>query len=192
MRRTMIVLGVLAALLFSAGGVAWAKEPDSAVLTGPGLGGGVKIRPDSEANSAGLDLLRQASGIGAVLVAELPGAPQADRPVGELGPAYRLVWHIPGEERTEVVQEVYPYAEPEPWVHTPAQPLVVRHGWSQAHSFLKDTLITFGLPENAPAPGVSWWNMAWVAVLVVVVTFLVVMFARRRRAVLPYSSDDHR
>ncbi|GAA2415218.1 hypothetical protein GCM10010404_86810 [Nonomuraea africana] len=186
MRRIAIIFGVLAALLLPAGGAAWAKGPDRATLTGPGLDGAVEIRPGSEADSAGLTLLREASGIDAILLTELPGTTRADRPVAALGPAYRLVWHAPGEERALVVQEVYPYAEPGPWVHTPAQPLAVRHGWSQAPSFLKDTLVGFGLPEAAPAPGGPWWTapsvvaLMGVVVVLVVVTPLAVVRARRR------------
>ncbi len=159
---------------------ALAKGVDKGVLTGPGLSGPLRIEPGDERSSASLDLIREGSGVNPALIAELPGEFLAGPPPGELGPRYRLAWHLP-EDDSEIVQDLYPYAPGAPVVHTPAQKHVVRAGWRQAPAFLKDALVGIGLPREAPA---AWWTSWWwaAAPAAVIATAGAVVILRRRSA----------
>ncbi|MDH2427324.1 hypothetical protein [Sphaerisporangium sp. TRM90804] len=151
MRRTITVLAVLLAAILM-GGPAWAKGPDRATVSGPGLAGAVDVRPDREGRSPFLDPLREASGIHLALFEEYPGTLAKERPEGDLGPRYRIAWHVPWTgDGLEVVQDVYPYATPRLAVHTAAQEGVERSGWYAAPALLKATLVALGLPERPPA-----------------------------------------
>ncbi|MEU7894322.1 hypothetical protein AB0B45_15870 [Nonomuraea sp. NPDC049152] len=177
MTRTSFFLALLLAFLMAAM-PAWAKGVDRGIVTGPGLAGPLRIGPDDERTSASLDLIREGSGVNVALIAELPGDFRPDPPPGDLGPRYRLAWHLP-EDDSEVVQDLYPYAAGAPVVHTPAQKHVVRTGWRQAPAFLKDALVGIGLPRDAPDEWTWWW---WAAAPVAVIAIAGVVVVWRRRA----------
>jgi hypothetical protein len=143
-----LVLAVTVASV-TAAPAAWAQQTDQVTITGPGLAAPVTVAPSDEASSAQLDLLRQGSGINAVMVRELPGRFAGSRPPARLGLCYRFAWRVPGSG--EVVQDVYPYATPSPIVYTPPQELAARHGWFEAPSSLPDTMRSVGLALETPA-----------------------------------------
>ncbi|MDX3104769.1 hypothetical protein ACIBO5_45385 [Nonomuraea angiospora] len=178
MTRTLRLLAILLTTLAVAAAPARAKEPDSATISGPGLSKPIEVAPTEPRLDTALDLLRQDAAISAVLIAEIPGSFAAQAPAAELGPRYRLAWHLP-EDGSEVVQELYPYAAAGPVLHTPSQPHVVRSGWHQARGSLKDTLIGLGLPEEAPGAGPPAWALGGAALLAGAVLLLVL---RRRSA----------
>ncbi|MGW4475336.1 hypothetical protein ACWENQ_37195 [Nonomuraea sp. NPDC004354] len=157
---------------------ALAKGVDSGVLTGPGLSVPLRISPDDERTAASLDLVREGSAVTVALVAELPGEFRPAPPPGDLGPRYRLAWHLP-EDDSEVVQDLYPYAAGAPLVHTPAQRHVVRTGWHRAPAFLKDALVGVGLPAEPPRP---WWAAWWWAAAAGLVVIVTIALSWRRLA----------
>ena len=84
----------------------------------------------------------------------------ADRPKGELGPAYAIAFDMPGpnSEIDVIRMDLYPYAPNGPVTYTkPGQPFFrtqeTRGGWFQAPRTLKRTLISAGLPATAPPSG---------------------------------------
>jgi len=80
-----------------------------------------------------------------------------ERPAGDLGPKYTITYVMPGpnNEVDQLVQDVYPYAEPDPVTYTaPGQPFFgteqTHGGWFVATSLLKDQLVAARLPQNSP------------------------------------------
>jgi len=187
-------------------GPATAKGIQSGTITGPGLdqpidlGGSVGNLPDL-------------TGFWELM----PGQPQPltltdQAPTGQLGPRYRVTWQfIAGpEETTPIRQDLYPYAENGPLVHSAAgQPIfgaATIGGWYQAPVALRDTLGSLGVPPlgagaadrsssataaaaRAPSPDDSLWPaviaVAGAVALVSVGGVVAVRRTRRRERVAP-------
>jgi hypothetical protein len=151
-KRALIVIVVATAIVVTAGGAAFAKGPESATLTGPGIDKPIElINKDPDF----VRQLLQQSGIWSG-----PALREPIEPAGYLGPAYTLTWINSGppeafiEERS-IRQILYPYAENGPLINTPAQVGLVGWGgevlgWYEAPKGLIDTLVALGVPVPPP------------------------------------------
>ena len=136
-----------------------AKGPESAIITGPGID-----QPIELINTTNRDLvarLMEQTGLW-YATGDLPQP--IDKPAGDLGPSYTLIWINSGppgasiDERT-IRQEIYLDAEGGPVIHTPNQESLrgwgpVVNGWFAAPSGLRETLAELGVPIS-PA---SWFS----------------------------------
>lgn len=158
-KRTMIVLVVTIAIVVAIGGTAFAKGPESATITGPGIDEPIELINvdyfDTDYTDHVKELMRQTS----LWYATGGGSRISAEPAGTLGAAYTLTWINSGppgdlvDERT-IRQLLYLHAEVGPIIHTPAQeglegwgPDVV--GWFTAPDGLTDTLAALGVPVSA-------------------------------------------
>jgi len=158
-KRTMIVIAITSATVVAIGGTAFAKGPESATITGPGINAPIELINvdffDTDYTDHVKELMRQTS----LWYATGGGSRIAIEPAGALGSAYMLTWINSGppgdplEERT-IRQLLYLRAEGGPVIHTPAQkglegwvPGVV--GWFTAPDGLTDTLAALGVPVPA-------------------------------------------
>jgi hypothetical protein len=197
MSMAAVPAAVALALVVALGGPAQAKGIQSATITGPGLDEPIDFSPP---DGDGGDL--------AALTAvweTMPGQPQPpafmdEAPSGQLGPQYRITWRfLTGpDDVTAIRQDLYPYADGGPLVHTPAgQPIFDQStagGWREAPVALRDRLRALGVPEagDVPAPsagGAQWPAVFTVATAVValagVAGAVAVRRARRRERVAP-------
>jgi hypothetical protein len=136
-----------------------AKGASEAEIDGPGLSSPIKLSGSGEPGSAAQ--LGQIAGATGFLPAVFGGGPDpqellTERPKGTLGPRYTITYVMPGPNNQEdlLVQDVYPYAQPEAVTYTkPGQRFWTNErthgGWYLASS-LKDQLVAAGLPPNAP------------------------------------------
>jgi hypothetical protein len=188
---------VALALVVALAGPAQAKGIQSATITGPGLDEPIDFSPP---HGDGGDLAALTEVWDA-----MPGQPQTpalmdEAPTGQLGPQYRITWRFLAgpDEVTAIRQDLYPYADGGPLVHTPAgQPIFDQStpgGWREASVALRDRLRALGVPEagDIPAPsagGSRWPAMFTVAAAVValvgVAGTVAVRRARRRERVAP-------
>src|ERR671939_331888 len=116
MRRQFVAAVVFAAALALAG-VAAAKSPESAPLTGPGLGRPLAVAGQGEmGRGTPLGTLVDSGGFFAQMFGQVPDPTLKSRPRGTLGPHYRVTYVVPGPNgsRSRVVQDVYPFAKPVP------------------------------------------------------------------------------
>jgi hypothetical protein len=155
MKRVFLNAAIAALLLPPA---ALGKGPSGASISGPGAGGGGGgltfagcCTPESPTM-----MLAEHAGFFPAVFAQQPD-PMIDRhPKAYLGPKYTITWTVPGpnNEVWKLRQEVYPYAEPAPFTYMePGQKVYsqeTRGGWFRADAQLKETLISAGLPTNAP------------------------------------------
>jgi hypothetical protein len=156
MKHVLLIL-VIAALALPA--AALGKGPSAASIDGPGSGGGITFTGCCTPESPTMTLAEQAGFFPAVF-AEEPDPMLAARPKGELGPKYLITYTVPGpnNETWKIQQDAYPYANPGPVTYMkPGQKVFeivggARGGWFQADSRLKKTLVSAGLPADAPAP----------------------------------------
>jgi hypothetical protein len=140
---------------------ALAKGASEATITGPGLAGPIQLGPGEPGSGTMLANIAQSAGFFAAVFGQTPDPIALDRPEGPLGPKYTITYAMPGpdNQRSELVQEVYPYAEPEPVTYTePGQRFWTTErthgGWYVATwEPLKEQLVAAGLPVSAPAVG---------------------------------------
>jgi hypothetical protein len=67
------------------------------------------------------------------------------RPQGDLGPKYTLTHRFEGPRSMEIVQDVYPYAEPRPVL------FIAPRSWFVAGPGLRHALVDAGLPPDRPS-----------------------------------------
>jgi hypothetical protein len=187
---------VALALVLALAGPAQAKGIQSATITGPGLDEPIDFSPP---DGDGGDL----AALTAVWEA-MPGQPQTpalmdQAPTGELGPRYRITWRLMTgpDDVTAIRQDLYPYADNGPLVHTPAgQPIFGQStpgGWREAPAALRDRLRALGVPEAGAVPATSAGGFPWPAVFTVAtavvalagVAAVAIRRARRRERVAP-------
>jgi hypothetical protein len=186
MRRVLVLafLGALAAVVVAA--PAAAKGPSSASLTGAGLGRALPVRGLGESGpGTPLGALVQFGGFFPQVFGGVPDPTRETRPSGDLGPRYRVVYRVPGPDgESTIVQDVYPYAKPNPVTHMRAdQPfwgdMHTHGGWFVAGPRLKATLVEVGVPKSAPGSGASFpW--AWTGAGAAGVVLLLALALRRR------------
>jgi hypothetical protein len=153
-----VVAGLVA--LVAAAGPAVAKGPTGLTITHPGKGGSVEL-PTKGHDNVSMGRLVEAFGLWSALDPEGAGPLDADRPAGDLGPAYRVEWTMvtasPADPLT-LTQTLYPDAPGGPVVHTdadqPADPYAPRTagGWFRAPADLERALADAGFTPSAPPP----------------------------------------
>ena len=148
------VVALLAALVPTA---ALAKGASEASITGPGLSDPISLAGEGRPGGEQVMQLADFAGFFPAVFVQSPDPMLDERPAGDLGPKYTITYVMPGpnNEVDQLVQDVYPYAEPDPVTYTaPGQPFFgteqTRGGWFVATSSLEDMLVQAGLPRNAP------------------------------------------
>jgi hypothetical protein len=199
MRRLLLLAtaGMLTALALTA--PASAKGPSTASLTGPGLDRALPVKGEGEGGyGTPLGSLVQLGGYFPQVFGGSPNPTTRTRPAGDLGPRYRVVYRVPGPNgNSTLVQDVYPYAKPNPVTHMRAGQRFwggtrTKGGWFVSEAGLKRTLVQAGLPKSPPAsplPPVSsrgsfpWaWTVIGAAVVLLLVVALRARGIRRIRA----------
>jgi len=160
MKRLLLIAAVALALP----AVALAKGPSEAVVTGPGLDdNGVAIASlGDDSDLTGL------SGFFPATFGQSPDPMLASAPEGALGPKYTIRYTVPGPNGTDatIVQDVYPYAAPNPVTYTaPGQKFFdnqrTRGGWYVSTPGLRNVLVHAGLPAEQPTPAGGGDTTVW-------------------------------
>ena len=154
-RRALLstILGVVVLLAPTA---ALAKGASEATITGPGLGNGIRLAGEGDPGGGALMQIAEDSGFFPAVFLTTPNPMLSERPDGELGPRYTIVYVMPGPSGVdEIRQDVYPYATPSLVSYTkPGQPYFGTErtvgGWYVAGPPLKDDLVAVGLRATAP------------------------------------------
>jgi len=157
MKKGVLVPFVIALLAVLAPTAALAKGASEAEITGPGLGSPISLAGEGQPGGAELMQLAETAGFFPAVFVRSPDPMLDERPAGDLGTKYTIRYVMPGpnNEVDQLVQDVYPYAQPDPVTYTaPGQPFFgterTRGGWFVATSLLKDQLVAAGLPQNPP------------------------------------------
>ncbi len=156
MRRNLVAAAALLAAALALPGVASAKGPSSASLSGPGLDRSLAIEGQGEMGpGTPLGSLVDAGGYFPQMFGQTPDPTLRMQPKATLGPRYKIVYVVPGPNRIQsrVVQFVYPYAKPVPLTYMkPGQRFwntkQAHGGWFRASSGLKMVLVRAGLPAR--------------------------------------------
>jgi hypothetical protein len=158
----LAMIRVIAAVVLLTVAMLWtsppalAKGPSQGVITGPGIVEPIKLRVPGT-RTIGVDLAKvvEQSGFFAGVWDDDDTGRLAGRPAGQLGPRYTITYSMsPGE----IVQYVYPYADPRPITYMPPNQRFWRGNetagaWFVARLGFRRTLIGLGLPaEPAPPP----------------------------------------
>jgi hypothetical protein len=195
MHRLLVLAtaGTLAALAVTA--PASAKGPSTASLSGPGLDGALPVKGEGESGGGTpLGSLVMLGGFFPEVFGQSPDPTTRTRPVGDLGPHYRVVYRMPGSNReSTIVQDVYPFAKPSPVTHMRVGQRFwggsrTAGGWFVSGAGLKHALVRAGLPKSPPespsnaAPAASGGSFpwAWTAGGAVGVLLLLVVALRAR------------
>ncbi|OFW74526.1 MAG: hypothetical protein A2Y55_04090 [Actinobacteria bacterium RBG_16_68_12] len=159
MKKLVLVPFVIALLAVIAPTAALAKGASEAEIVGPGLDRPIVLTGSGDlATVMPLAELVEAAGFYPAVFVRSPDPMLDERPAGDLGRKYTITYVMPGPNNDvdQLVQEVYPYAKPDPVTYTaPGQPFFgteqTRGGWFVATSLLTDQLVAAGLPQNPPA-----------------------------------------
>jgi hypothetical protein len=152
MKRLLLVLA-FAALALPA--TAFAKGPDEAKITGPGLDNAIVVSGPEEDGSP-MMTFADAAGFFPAVFGQQPDPMLPGRPKGDLGPRYTIEYNVPGPEGKDysISQDLYPYALPSAVTYMKAGQeifdMTTVGGW-WADASLKDQLIALGLPKTAAA-----------------------------------------
>jgi hypothetical protein len=149
MKRLLLIVAVALALPTAA----LAKGPSEAVVTGPGIDdNGLVI--SGLGDDSGLTGL---SGFFPATFGQSPDPMLFSPPEETLGPKYRIRYTVPGPSGSDatIVQDVYPYAEPNPVTFTPPGQRFfdterTRGGWYVSTIGLRNVLVHAGLPAESP------------------------------------------
>ena len=184
--RRILVLATFAALAASVAATpAAAKGPSEASLSGPGLDRSLPVSGESESGpGTPLGSLAEFSGFFPQVFQRWPDPTTRTRPPGDLGPRYTIAYRMPGPGAANtIVQDVYPYAKPQPVTHIRAGQRFwntnrTYGGWFVSSPELKGALVKAGLPASPPSAGVSF-PFAWTGAGVAAVVFLLLLAFRR-------------
>ncbi|MFQ5966658.1 MAG: hypothetical protein ACE5MI_03485 [Acidimicrobiia bacterium] len=156
MRKRLVVPTLVILLLLSAmAGVAWAKGPEGATITGPGIGEPIVIGGSGEfSNGSEFSKFIEATGFwhlvfGAEGIRSEMGETVAAPPSTDLGPAYVVTWHL---LRNRIEANVYPRADGGPLIFV--EPGITIEdfetetvgGWFAAEPTLLDLMASYGVP----------------------------------------------
>jgi hypothetical protein len=151
--KRLLVLAALAALVLPA--TAFAKGPDEAKITGPGLAKAITVTGPEEDGSP-LMAFAEATGFFPAAFGQQPNPMLPGRPKGDLGPRYTIEYNVPGGDGMSwtLEQDLYPYALPYAITYMKEGQeifdMTTQGGWWTDAS-LKDQLVALGLPKNAAA-----------------------------------------
>lgn len=157
MKRSLLITAGLALALAAP---ATAKGPDQATITGPGLDGPVVLGGDAEGNfTSTFGRFVHGAGFVSAVFQQTPDPMLRQRPEGDLGPRYDIVYRVPGGDTgtSNVRQALYPYAAAGPVTYTRPGQLIfggqhaTHGGWfaSRDPSF-RALLVSLGLPRATP------------------------------------------
>ena len=192
MKRLVSVVAAVAVLAALVATSALAKGASEAMITGPGLGGGIRLAGEGDAGGGALMQIAEDAGFFPSVFATTPNPMLSKRPAGELGPRYTITYTMPGPNGVTnvLVQDLYPYAEPTPVTYmAPGQRYFGTEktvgGWFVASTALTGELVAAGLPKSAPStggPAIPWTTIevAAAALLVRLAALGAVLVARRR------------
>lgn len=193
----MRYLLAVAALALALPGLAAAKGPESASISGPGLDRSLPITGAGEMGpGTPLGALVDAGGFFAQMYGQSPDPTLPSQPKGTPGPSFRITYVVPGpnEIRSRVVQQVYPYAKPSPVSYmAPGQSFWgnkrTSGGWFRAPADLKKMLVSLGLPAAAPRANAGFSPMDLIGPVaggvVALIMLVAVARASRRRGWRP-------
>lgn len=156
MKRLLLLVAVLGLAMPA---TAFAKGPDEATITGPGLGKGITITGAEELGSP-IMTFAEATGFFPAVFGQDFSPMLPSRPKGDLGPKYTIDYNVPGGDGTSfsISQDLYPYAQPHAVTYTkPGQQIFdmeTTGGWF-SDATLKDQLVALGLPETVAAAEAS-------------------------------------
>lgn len=189
MRKALLVLSAVGAIAFPAS--ADAKGASQASIDGPGMGTTV-VTGNGETGGDRLGNLGEAAGFFPAVFVRTPDPMSDQRPVGKLGPRYRIVWTVPGPNgASKIVQYAYPYAQPQPVTYMkPGQAFWgrehTRGGWYAGGSQLSASLFAVGVPRSAPsAKGFDWAKWTWVGLVGTTLVLALALAATRSRRLRP-------
>jgi len=199
MMRSALLTTILGVVVLLAPTAALAKGASKATITGPGLGDGIRLAGEGAPGGGALMRIAGDSGFFPAVFLTTPNPMLSERPDGELGPRYTIVYVMPGPSggANEIRQDVYPYATPSPVSYTkPGQPYFGTErtvgGWYVAGPTLKDDLVAVGLRATAPpvedeaSREIPWAAFGALALLVALAGVgLVVVRSRRRSDAAP-------
>jgi hypothetical protein len=141
--------------------MASAKGPSQGVITGPLLADPIRLR-EAGSPTIGPDLANVVTQSGffvGVWGANHSNGSLAHRPAGNLGPRYTITYKMAITERptSDIVQYVFPYAEPQPITYIPPNQTYwgrskTLGGWYAAPLGFMRTLIALGLPDAVLTP----------------------------------------
>jgi hypothetical protein len=149
----LLLVLALAALALPA--TAFAKGPDEAKITGPGLDKAIVVSGPEEDGSP-MMTFADAAGFFPAVFGQQPNPMLPGRPKGNLGPKYTIEYNVPGGDGMSwtLEQDLYPYALPSAVTYTKAGQeifdMTTVGGW-WADASLKDQLTALGLPKSAAA-----------------------------------------
>jgi hypothetical protein len=155
--RVFVLAGAAAALALP--GVAAAKGPAKASITGPGLTAPVAITGNGEGDtSTDLGLLVSETGFFPQTFGQSPDPLLRSQPAErQLGARYTVTYTVPGPSTSTLRQDLYPYAAGGPVSYMePGQTIwdqATHGGWYRANPYggLRAMLVEAGLPKAAPA-----------------------------------------
>lgn len=170
MYRLISVLGLAALLIGLTPLAALAKGPVAVSIAGPGGSDSIAVdgRDGGGEPGSGGDLgnLAEAAGLFAVGLGQQDARLTAQRPSGDLGPAFTLSWTIPtGAADDNLVQTLYPYAEAGAVTYTEAGQSYLGSqtsgGWYIGGRGLSDALVAVGVPGQPQATGPTTAQIAF-------------------------------
>lgn len=157
MWRRVAVSGTTVLLLLAIAGPAWAKGPEGASITGPGISDPIVIEGVGEfSNGSEFSQFVEATGFWNLVFGadstgsrfgEVTTAPSTE----DLGPSYIITWHLLDNR---IPARVYPEAEGGPLVHLESGiPLVdfdteTLGGWFAAQPILLKLMSNYGVPVS--------------------------------------------
>jgi hypothetical protein len=165
---------------------AMAKGATQATIKGPGLKkGGLVLKSDSggdPSSGSRLGRLADAAGFFPAVFDQQPDPMLQERPKGNLGPKYTVVYVMPGPDggTSKIRQDLYPYATPYALSYTkPGQPFFDRGQGTHGGWFLTTSAVrtVLDLPAQPPGAGTgdgSGW-LRWVAIVITIAAGLALL-----------------
>jgi hypothetical protein len=184
---------LVAALALALPGVALAKGPSAASISGPGIDT-ITLSGDAESGATTpFSTLTQTAGFFSAVYEPQPDPMLRVRPKGDLGPRYRIAWVLPTPMgKSTLRQDVYPYAKPYAVTYMrPGQTFYggskTNGGWFVGGYALKQALVAIGLPRQvqSDSSGLSAAALGGISaggVAVLALSVLLVLRLRRKPA----------